>query len=704
MTIGIFLKTLDEDYQLSVFRNVRNVTQKLGINLVCIQKEYWIGKQLNSKDIFPSKHYIKFDGIMLCAADLVNTYEENLENLNIKDVFGDIPVISLGRRVGNIPSIIIKNHASMENLMNHLIEVHGYRKFLYISGPKNHHDNITREKVFKHSLSILKHKDPSVECSILRADFTEEVAANVLQEFIDNHPFKNVDVIVCANDNMAFGVQKVLRMQSGKWKDCAITGFDDVAQASLEVPPLTTIRQPLSDFAELAVQTLVNMIEKKNVTKIQRVESEVCIRQSCGCKSNILPFQSPKKAAELKTLLDRVLYQSVKNEQLSMNLSYFGQNLNAVNSLEEMMPFLKKFLTNFKFRSFFLFLFDGDSSVMPLQAKLSFEYYMKSDAVYHENENLCVLKDFFLDRLNKNQLSSQMFIQYLEFGKEKLGLIVYDCEDYVHAYIGTGVVFIANVLKRLKLFNDEKKRSLQLEHEVYLRTKELIDVNKELQLESAERIRVEGEVLKISELERMRFSMDLHDDICQRLAGISMFCKGLSAKNPQLLDLSEMIDETLHRTRQYAHDSFPMEIESLGLKKALEGFCHNIMQQVKIDCNFTWDVPQKPCMTSVQQINIYRITQEAVQNALKHAKASTINVDVFIEDDMFTVKISDDGRGMPIAATSEEYFHNKSSIHKQGIGLRSMKYRADQVNGIFSIESKENEGTRIILQIPNWCC
>jgi len=215
---------------------------------------------------------------------------------------------------------------------------------------------------------------------------------------------------------------------------------------------------------------------------------------------------------------------------------------------------------------------------------------------------------------------------------------------------------------------------------------------------------VEAEVLRISEMERLRFSMDLHDDICQRLAGISMFCKsfmvGLSPET-FLPELSGLIDETLARTRRYAHDSFPMEQDKMGLKEALDALCHTARKQHSCHCDFSWQAPEKSPFNSAQDINIYRIVQEALQNAVKHAKANRITIKVQKINDVFSVSIQDNGCGNShLNEKKPDFTDLKRYIKTGGLGLRSMRYRARQLGGQFIMNSSEQNGTRVEIRIP----
>jgi signal transduction histidine kinase len=257
-------------------------------------------------------------------------------------------------------------------------------------------------------------------------------------------------------------------------------------------------------------------------------------------------------------------------------------------------------------------------------------------------------------------------------------------------------------VKRLQILENEKDRALRLEQEVSYRTRDLLEANKKLSEEARRRLAVEAEVLRISEMERLRFSLDLHDDICQRLAGISMYCKSLSAREdlkPFLPELAGLIDETLSRTRRYAHDSFPVELDSFGLREAVGGLCGRINKETDCACDYTWKVPSSVHLAQAMEINVYRIVQEALNNVVKHSKADKSAVEIKAEGSVLLVRIKDNGKGNPLL-NSENYHKLPEEGRRTGLGLRSMEYRAHQLGAECLFKSTVKGGTLVELRIP----
>ena len=205
-------------------------------------------------------------------------------------------------------------------------------------------------------------------------------------------------------------------------------------------------------------------------------------------------------------------------------------------------------------------------------------------------------------------------------------------------------------------------------------------------------------------MERLRFSMELHDDISQRLAGISMLCKSyMQVPVPPsfMAELAAFIDETLVRIRQYARNTFPMEPDSPGLRESLETLCQRAARHTACDCVLTWQAPEKSPFNPAQELHIYRIVQEALQNAVQHGKASRIDVQVQSADGIFSVCVQDNGIGKSRSAEEQAGPDGtRQFIKKGGLGLRSIRYRAGQLGAECVFDTAGQGGARLEINIP----
>ncbi|MCX7656944.1 MAG: substrate-binding domain-containing protein, partial [Treponemataceae bacterium] len=619
--IAFFVNNLDEEYQISIYRAVREAAIEQHYRLICIQSETIFRNELRGRPFY-SAPWLSVEGILLLSSVIGAEFKKE-DKKYLEGTFDSIPLVSIGRQFFDFPSILIRSKKAFSSLLRHLIEDHKYRSFLYIGGPIHHHDNIIREQIVQDVIKEYRQQGLFLELTIEHGLFHEYSSMVITTRYLNERPAHPFDVIITANDNMAIGVLKAIETSKNPyWKSCAITGFDDIPLAALEHPSLTTIHQPLDELGRRAVELLDHIIKKENYPTIQFVESSLILRESCGCHvetntSHLVPtpifgalqgytslphrlvLNHQKPFTENDSSL--LVYLSIKSEQYLRNLSYLGQRLITISTYHGMVQHLSDFLTALSVPLCYLFVFPNPQKEAPPQALLLYKKSQGKEENLGEHPPLVIIQEV----LQEEEAPVQC-VYPLRSGDNYVGILVYYAEDYAQPHLCSCATFLANNLERLHELEREKQRAQILEEEVQLRTQELVKAYEELQAESRRREAVEAEVLRISELERLRFSLDLHDDICQRLAGLSMYCKSMLPQYPGLQDVIQMIDETLMLTRQYAHDAFPVELENLGLEKALENLCATMERQVGCTYNFFWNIPSDMTRLSKSQaINVY---------------------------------------------------------------------------------------------------
>ncbi|MDQ6632784.1 MAG: sensor histidine kinase [Verrucomicrobiota bacterium] len=221
-----------------------------------------------------------------------------------------------------------------------------------------------------------------------------------------------------------------------------------------------------------------------------------------------------------------------------------------------------------------------------------------------------------------------------------------------------------------------------LESRVRERTAALTD-------EIVERERLERELLEISEREQRRIGHDLHDSLGQHLTGTALagqvLEEKLSARNlPEAADAAkvvELVEEGIALTRKLAKGLHPIEMEADGLMQALEELSSTSMELFKVSCRFECESPVliKDAATAG---HLYRITQESISNAIKHGKAKNIVISLETIEDGLSLKIKDDGSGLPDLLPKNA-----------GIGLRIMAHRASMIGAMFNAKRDTSGGT-----------
>ena len=689
MRIGLVLNILEEDYQISLYRGIKKRASELGIQIMCFQEE---NTQFLSNAFigsFARKDYFALDGIILLTSVIVDSCTLNTKE-DIQQICGNVPVISVGQKIEGIPSLLIQTDNSMNELLEHLVINHGYKKFLYISGSQTHQDAIIREELFVRIIQNFQKKDKNIKYSIKYGDFREQSAVNALASFVNENPGEIPDVIVCANDNMAIGVYKYLKLNEAacpKFADVAVTGFDDIPQGQFSIPSLTTVHQPLDTIGEQAVDFIFSHVKGQSIPMEKYTGSHVVYRESCGCEKAEL------KPDEINSSFDKLQSFYVSSEQLLNLVSVMGRDLNQENDQKKLVSIIDYNISILGIKHFCILKFPEkiDQSIPLSDNPLHVEpVYVRFDGkvikeLPFKKDQEITLGDFyeFLNSLNNGNVPPLVF-KNLNVGDVYTGCILYDAPDNILPYVILISVDIAIALKRTELNEIQQRYSEYLESEVTRRMHELVEAN-------SKRMQVEAEVLKISEIERQRFSNDLHDDICQRLAGISMLCRSYShgsVKKEQMEELADLVGDTLQRTRQYAHDSYPVDLETLGLNHSLNNLCNSFEKQSGIACNYEWTIPEDHVFDKIQKLNIFRIIQEALHNVMKHSQATKVNVSCSTKQNNVIICVSDNGKGM--AVPDEACF---------GIGLNSMHYRANQIGASFDINNSKNGGVCVQIKL-----
>jgi len=187
----------------------------------------------------------------------------------------------------NIPSVTIENKSGAQMIVEHLIQVHNYRRIVFLRGPESNEDSEWRERGYREALEahdILF--DPSL---VAVGGFNEEEAQVAVRELlIDGVEF---DAVFGGDDDTAAGAISAL-VQAGKRtpQDVAVVGFDDLPIARYLRPALTTVRAPIEQVGREGVRQLVRLIRGQQAEALVLMRTELVIRESCGC----LPVQSPE--------------------------------------------------------------------------------------------------------------------------------------------------------------------------------------------------------------------------------------------------------------------------------------------------------------------------------------------------------------------------------------------------------------------------
>jgi PAS domain S-box-containing protein len=236
----------------------------------------------------------------------------------------------------------------------------------------------------------------------------------------------------------------------------------------------------------------------------------------------------------------------------------------------------------------------------------------------------------------------------------------------------------------------------ELETRVQQRTADLKMANARLQAAIAERRRLEDELLEITEKERRRIGLDLHDDLGQQLSGLALMTKGLELKlakrrareTSDAAKVHSLVQQAMDHARGLARDLATLDLKGDDLPAALDGLARHAAEMFRISCRFKAD-GKLPTLEANIASQLYKIAQEAVTNAIKHAKAKTVGISLANGSDGITLTVHNDGLPFPSLKGPST-----------GIGLRIMNYRASLIGASLEIEDASPRGTRVVCSVP----
>lgn len=186
------------------------------------------------------------------------------------------------------------------------------------------------------------------------------------------------------------------------------------------------------------------------------------------------------------------------------------------------------------------------------------------------------------------------------------------------------------------------------------------------------------------EADRLRISMDLHDDIGQSLSMIKTKLGILKNNHQPIQDVDNELAKVIEQTREISRNLYPSYLEKIGLTRSIARLMENVQSASQLECSF--DVVEDVESLQINtKTHIYRIIQECTNNTIKHAKASALKTSITKTDNEFTLIYQDNGIGL-------------DGKNKNSLGLLSIKERAKIINGSVSFDEKSNKSFKLTLK------
>ena len=744
--IAVLGAEVNESYQTEIWRGITEEAEKLERKLV-----FFMGFRSCIPDRQPYKYPFyrlaqtgHFGG-MIIISSAISTYLQPEKVRSLFNMNPRIPKISIGLPMTGAGSVCVDGREGMASLAEHMIMEHGTKNIALIAGPVQHPESDERKKTLR---DVCWKKGLLLdEKLIYHGDFDKMSGREGVRSLLGKN--KPIDVLFCLNDRMAIGAIEELSARGiSVPHDMTVCGFDDIEEARFCNPPLTTVSQPLYDLGSTAVRELYRLMDGEDTRHIT-LTCTSRIRRSCSCSESVFngtglkehwnsfrDLLEQKDPGEFFTGLDRKLSSSLfstqrfgvleelltvkekelkdqgidwdetinkarKNlwetqtrylinrrlakEQRSNLVRNIGISLTGSFDTPVLFRNLADGLVQLGFNDAYLVVYqdESDRKISRLVFALENGNFVKDRSEVFSGERILPRGE---KDINEGPNRSWMFTP-LVFQDSALGHLLLPGNHRDTEIYETLTKQVASALQGAVLLEQVLNHEQSLEGEVKERTKELVRANRNLRKEISRRIKLEQEVTDISKHTMERIGQDLHDDLCQHLAGAALCVSALGYKvsglsreaADQAEEINRMLVDSISRTKGIVRGLVPLGIAEKGLSAALETLCTELSRSSGIPIEFTGSEAMD-IIEPERAVELYRIIQEALNNGIKHSKGSRMALTLDLRPQerkkIFSVHISDNGKGL-----------ESGDREKGGMGLKIMKYRGSRAGILVDVKS-----------------
>ncbi len=328
--LGVIVDSLETGYQRDIIRGARRYCADRGANLIV-----YLAGPFGSEGTLQGRNLVlrsvsrpAIDALVSVTTTMINETGLGLGERFLNEL--EVPFVSLGVPIDGQHCVGVDNRSGLSDLVEHLVTVHGYRKFAVIGGPPQNDESIERVET---CLSVLRRHDlPIPESHVVWSGFLRRDGREGVAELLDERGVvpSAIDVIVCASDMIAEGAILELRARGVNCpRDVAVTGFDDLDSARYLIPALSTVHQPTVELGAVGARSVGQMLDGVAVSRTQSLPATMVLRGSCGCseggtETGVPPRTSATASGALGILERRDVLASVLSRAARGRLSAAG--------------------------------------------------------------------------------------------------------------------------------------------------------------------------------------------------------------------------------------------------------------------------------------------------------------------------------------------------------------------------------------------
>jgi DNA-binding LacI/PurR family transcriptional regulator len=283
--IGVFVDTLDQDYQQQIVLGIDAEARSLDLDVIC-----FAGGALHAPDALQRASNAAYelcsseriDALIVLSGTLANYSGMEALSQYCKRFMG-VPVCSIGGALAGAVEVAVDNRAGVRQALTHLAQTCGRRRIAFVKGPPGNDEAQERFQVYKEAVEDLRLANEAE--LVVEGDFLEPSGARAVQTLLDDRRL-GFDALMCASDLMAIGAMRALAERKvAVPQKVAVVGFDDIQAARFAAPSLATVRQPLFEQGRRALREVVARLSEKDLPGRVFLDATFIPRESCGARS-----------------------------------------------------------------------------------------------------------------------------------------------------------------------------------------------------------------------------------------------------------------------------------------------------------------------------------------------------------------------------------------------------------------------------------